>query len=60
MRAVKAKKIRKEVYGDTSLRIQRKYIGGKIGWPAKGYVSATIRNAPSSLRAIYQQAKREA
>ena len=59
MRGKKAKAIRKAVYGDISLKIKREYVGGKIGRPARGYVSTTIRNAPGSLRAIYQQVKRE-
>ena len=60
MRGTKAKKIRKEVYGDTSLKVGRQYVGGKIGRVAKGYRTGTIENAPGTPRARYQAAKKGA
>jgi hypothetical protein len=59
MRGTKAKKLRKEVYGDTSLRIERKYVGGEHGWHAFA-PQAPIRNHPDSPRAKYQLAKKGA
>ena len=47
MNAKKAKRLRREIYGDTSLKIKRVYVG-----------RFTIRNAPSSPRAQYQLAKK--
>ncbi len=51
MRAIKAKKIRRAIYGDMSLRQEREYIVDSK--------STTIRNRTGSLRALYQLAKRE-
>ena len=49
MNEKKAKKLRKEIYGDMSLRIDRNYVRDGRG---------AIRNHPESLRAKYQAAKR--
>ena len=54
MRGSKAKRLRKEIYGDTSLRIERKYCAQQYGV----YIGSTRVNHPDSLRAIYQQAKK--
>lgn len=62
MNGGKAKKLRKEVYGDKSLRQRREYERlrnqrhGKTGEMTEG----TIINKPGSLRAKYQRAKRAA
>lgn len=51
MRAKKAKRLRREVYGDISLKIKRVYVGIWGG---------VIVNDPDSPRAKYQQAKKGA
>ncbi len=50
MNGKKAKAIRKEVYGDISLRIKRNYVV---------LISGEIVNHPASYRAKYQKAKKE-
>ena len=51
MRGVVAKRIRKSVYGDQSLRQKRKYV--------RLYSDPTaVRNDPQSLRTAYQRAKK--
>lgn len=50
MNAKKAKALRREIYGDTSLRIKRQYTN------CRGF----IENRPDTHRARYQAAKREA
>lgn len=53
MNAKKVKKIRKLVYGDNSLRIQRQYV-------VAVWNRTTLMNAPRSLRAEYIMAKANA
>lgn len=50
MNEKKAKKLRRKVYGDTSLKVKREYI--------LDTKSGVIFNAPGSKRAIYQGVKR--
>ena len=57
MRGKVAKAIRRAVYDDTSLKVERQYVGGKIGRVSLGYSPGTIRNHPSTPRAIYQGIK---
>jgi len=62
MNVKKAKALRKEVYGDTSIREKRKYVGivkkvYRMG--EKQIPCVQIINDPTSKRAIYQKAKRE-
>jgi len=52
MNGKKAKKIRKEIYGDYSLQINRDYIRIDNN-------SNTIMNNPNSLRYQYLRAKKE-
>ena len=48
-----AKRLRKAVYKDTSIRIPREY-----EWETRiGHRRCGIVNAPNSLRAIYQRSK---
>ncbi|MBI5056982.1 MAG: hypothetical protein HZB61_10250 [Nitrospirae bacterium] len=47
----KARSLRKKVYGDVSQRIPRQYLRASTG---------SIVNHPASLRAKYQQEKRNA
>lgn len=49
MNAKKAKRLRREIYGDTSLKIKRKYV----------VISGGIANHPDSPRAKYQLAEKE-
>ena len=49
MNGRKAKALRREVYGDGSRRPKRQYVRGRNGG---------IENAPNSLRARYQSAKK--
>jgi hypothetical protein len=59
MRGIKAKRLRKEVYGDTSLKIQRQYIGGRKSEAMDPWSPVLpVRNHPDSLRAKYQLAKK--
>jgi len=63
MNAKKAKKIKKAVYGDESLRQERKYI--EINKHVHGLVHerivhSTLVNDPNTSRAKYQRAKRTA
>lgn len=48
MRGVKAKRLRREAYGDLSLRNPRQYV--KVN-------AVTLANAPRSPRAVYQRLK---
>ena len=48
MNTGKARKLRKKIYGDMSQKAERQYVRDARG---------TIRNAPGSLRALYQTAK---
>jgi len=50
MRAVKAKRLRKEVHGDLSLNASRRYVVGTQ--------SSTIRNKAGTMRAVYQNLKK--
>lgn len=62
MNSKKAKKLRKAVYGDTSLQEKREYVGivRKIYRTPEGKEIPAIQvvNEPSSKRAIYQKAKK--
>ena len=61
MRGTKAKRLRRDIYGDTSLRIKRKYIGGHPGESCNPWSPISpIRNHPDSPRAKYQLAKKRA
>lgn len=59
MNSKKAKRIRKEVYGDLSTKGERQYVESNHR-RVKGGVSKTLTNAPGSLRAKYLKAKKEA
>lgn len=61
MNGKKAKQLRKEIYGDQSIRQRRKYNKKNDG--TKMVIGTVIRlftlvNDPNSLRAKYQRAKR--
>lgn len=56
MNGKKAKKIRRQVYGDQSLRSPRSY-EADIVFTRKG-ARRIIRNVSTSLRALYQAAKK--
>lgn len=66
MNAKKAKALRKKIYGDQSLRQPREYMPTNhrqvLGRDDKGATiirtSVTLVNAPGSLRAKYQAAKK--
>lgn len=59
MRGTKAKKLRREIYGDTSLKIARQYIGGRKSESINPWSPMLpLRNHPDSLRAKYQLAKK--
>lgn len=53
MRGVKAKRVRRHVYGDHSLRVARVFVTTTTN-------PTTALNHPRSLRAAYQAAKRGA
>jgi hypothetical protein len=55
MRGTKAKRLRKQIYGDTSLRVERSYIRQS----GRYYRGGGIINHPDSPRAKYQAAKRQ-
>jgi hypothetical protein len=59
MNGKKAKRIRKAIYGEQSLRQKREYVRlrNQPDWKL-GMILGTIMNAPDSLRARYQMAKR--
>ena len=59
MRGKKAKTIRKLIYGDQSQRQERRYTVERLSsWFMNRPITlTTVRNAPDSLRAIYQRAK---
>ena len=63
MRGSKAKRIRRAIYGDQSLRHDGKYIVTKevrrLDRTGKEIINRTIANAPNSLRALYLKAKKE-
>lgn len=58
MNGKRAKAIRRQVYGDKSLRGERKYVQVRNQRGKDGWLPGTIRNHPTSLRAQYQRAKR--
>ena len=61
MNSKKAKQLRKEVYGDTSIREKRQYVGivKKVYRAGEKQIPCVqILNDPTSKRAIYQKAKR--
>ena len=60
MRGIKAKEIRRKVYGENSLRIKREYVGGRYNVLHRSGGPAQIMNHPDSLRAKYQLAKKRA
>lgn len=64
MNATKARKLRREIYGDLSLKIERKYdavqLGDKIHMKSGRGFGTTMINQPGTPRAQYQKAKRHA
>lgn len=54
MNAKHAKALRRQVYGDSSLKVERRYMMTRGGQWSKGM----IFNDPASLRAQYQRAKK--
>lgn len=58
MNGRKAKRIRRGVYGDQSLRNRRRYVG--ITREGEKGKAVQILNDPNGLRAAYKRAKRQA
>ena len=60
MNGRQAKAVRRKVYGEQSLRQKRRYVrvNNQRSLKTGDMVPGTIMNAPDSLRALYQAAKR--
>jgi hypothetical protein len=64
MNAMKARALRKKIYGDLSLKIERKYdakqTGDKVFTKSGRGFGVTVSNQAGTPRAQYQKAKRQA